>query len=38
LSSEAAAVTTSGSAPQLRRTPTLWDLILYGVIVIQPAE
>ena len=26
----------SGSAPQLRRTLTLWDLILYGVIVIQP--
>jgi putrescine importer len=28
--------TTSNSAPQLRRTLTLWDLILYGVIVIQP--
>jgi amino acid transporter len=32
--------TTSGgspsSAPHLRRTLTLWDLILYGVIVIQP--
>ena len=24
------------SAPRLRRTLTLWDLILYGVIVIQP--
>jgi len=28
--------TTTVSAPQLRRTLTLWDLILYGVIVIQP--
>jgi amino acid transporter len=27
---------TSSSASQLRRTLTLWDLILYGVIVIQP--
>src|SRR5437879_6065116 len=27
-------VTTSG--PRLRRSLTLWDLILYGVIVIQP--
>jgi putrescine importer len=26
----------SGSAPRLRRSLTLWDLILYGVIVIQP--
>ena len=26
----------TGSAPRLRRTLTLWDLILYGVIVIQP--
>ena len=34
MSSEAAVVT--GSAPRLRRTLTLWDLILYGVIVIQP--
>jgi putrescine importer len=34
VSSEAAVVT--GSAPRLRRTLTLWDLILYGVIVIQP--
>jgi putrescine importer len=34
LSSEAAVVTNSG--PGLRRTLTLWDLILYGVIVIQP--
>jgi putrescine importer len=32
MSSEAAVVGT----PQLRRTLTLWDLILYGVIVIQP--
>jgi putrescine importer len=28
--------TTTTSAPRLRRTLTLWDLILYGVIVIQP--
>jgi putrescine importer len=34
LSSEAAVVT--NSEPGLRRTLTLWDLILYGVIVIQP--
>jgi len=27
---------TASSAPRLRRTLTLWDLILYGVIVIQP--
>ena len=27
---------TATSAPRLRRTLTLWDLILYGVIVIQP--
>src|ERR1700722_10352316 len=26
----------SSSAPRLRRTLTLWDLILYGIIVIQP--
>jgi amino acid transporter len=32
LSSETAA----NSGPRLRRTLTLWDLILYGVIVIQP--
>ena len=30
------ASTTTASAPRLRRTLTLWDLILYGVIVIQP--
>jgi len=34
LSSEAAVVT--NAEPGLRRTLTLWDLILYGVIVIQP--
>jgi putrescine importer len=34
LSSDAAVVT--DAAPRLRRTLTLWDLILYGVIVIQP--
>src|SRR6201990_3549895 len=27
---------TTASAPPLRRTLTLWDLVLYGVIVIQP--
>src|SRR5246500_2478856 len=27
---------TPSSAPRLRRSLTLWDLILYGVIVIQP--
>ncbi|MDD2772480.1 MAG: APC family permease [Elusimicrobiales bacterium] len=27
---------TTAGAPRLRRTLTLWDLILYGVIVIQP--
>ncbi|MGA2101028.1 MAG: APC family permease [Candidatus Sulfotelmatobacter sp.] len=26
----------SSSAPRLRRTLTLWDLVLYGIIVIQP--
>lgn len=28
--------TTASSAPRLRRSLTLWDLILYGIIVIQP--
>jgi amino acid transporter len=27
---------TTGSAPTLRRTLGLWDLILYGIVVIQP--
>jgi putrescine importer len=27
---------TTSTSPRLRRTLTLWDLILYGVIVIQP--
>ena len=27
---------TTASAPRLRRSLTLWDLILYGIIVIQP--
>jgi len=35
LSNEAPVAKTS-SGPSLRRTLTLWDLILYGVIVIQP--
>src|SRR5580700_1432296 len=30
------AISVAPSAPRLRRTLTLWDLILYGVIVIQP--
>jgi putrescine importer len=34
MASNSTTVTTS--APRLRRTLTLWDLILYGVIVIQP--
>ena len=33
---ESAPGSTLSSAPRLRRTLTLWDLILYGVIVIQP--
>src|SRR3982751_164517 len=28
--------TTSSTGPRLRRSLTLWDLILYGIIVIQP--
>jgi putrescine importer len=32
----ATTATPSSTAPRLRRTLTLWDLILYGVIVIQP--
>ena len=34
MSGEAGTISSSG--PRLRRTLTLWDLILYGVIVIQP--
>src|SRR5215468_4379515 len=34
MATESTAITSS--APRLRRTLTLWDLILYGVIVIQP--
>ena len=33
---ETASAASVSSAPRLRRTLTLWDLILYGVIVIQP--
>jgi putrescine importer len=29
-------VSSGSSAPRLRRSLTLWDLILYGIIVIQP--
>src|SRR5213082_1198098 len=28
--------TSQSSAPRLKRSLTLWDLILYGIIVIQP--
>jgi putrescine importer len=31
-----ATTSSSSTAPQLKRSLTLWDLILYGVIVIQP--
>jgi len=30
------ATTVTAAAPRLRRTLTLWDLILYGMIVLQP--
>src|SRR6202034_2097351 len=33
---ETSPAVSSSSAPRLRRTLTLWDLILYGIIVIQP--
>src|ERR1700756_3649581 len=29
-------VSATSAAPRLKRTLTLWDLILYGIIVIQP--
>src|SRR5512133_2724800 len=32
----ASAASSVGAAPQLRRALGLWDLILYGLIVIQP--
>src|SRR5271169_7235857 len=31
-----AANSTSTSSPQLRRVLTLWDLIFYGIVLIQP--
>ena len=34
MATEAPAI--GGAAPRLRRTLTLWDLILYGIIIIQP--
>jgi amino acid transporter len=34
--SEAAAASTPAAAPRLKRTLTLGDLVLYGVIIIQP--
>jgi amino acid transporter len=33
---ENTSASSSVAAPRLRRTLTLWDLILYGIIVIQP--
>ena len=36
MSTEATVTTSSSAGPGLRRTLTLGDLILYGVIVIQP--
>lgn len=33
---ETASAAVSTSAPRLRRTLTLWDLIFYGVVLIQP--
>jgi putrescine importer len=33
---ETASAASSSTAPSLKRSLTLWDLILYGVIVIQP--
>src|ERR1700678_3974626 len=33
---ETSPAVSGSSAPRLRRTLTLWDLILYGIIVIQP--
>jgi putrescine importer len=33
---ETSSSTASSSAPRLRRTLTLWDLIFYGIVLIQP--
>ena len=33
---ETASAAVSSSAPRLRRTLTLWDLIFYGIVLIQP--
>src|SRR6266568_520979 len=33
---ETASAAVSSSAPRLRRTITLWDLIFYGIVLIQP--
>ncbi|HXJ92160.1 MAG TPA: APC family permease [Terriglobia bacterium] len=35
-STSEAAVATSASTPHLRRVLTLWDLIFYGIVLIQP--
>jgi amino acid transporter len=36
MESSSNAVSSTVSAPRLRRSLTLWDLVLYGIIVIQP--
>lgn len=36
MASSSPGTTTVSSAPRLKRSLTLWDLILYGIIVIQP--
>src|SRR5438270_3919265 len=33
---ETSSTSASASAPRLRRTLTLWDLIFYGIVLIQP--
>src|ERR1700730_5449374 len=33
---ESTSAAVSSSAPRLRRTLTLWDLIFYGIVLIQP--
>src|SRR5258708_9895287 len=33
---ETASAAVSSTAPRLRRTLTLWDLIFYGIVLIQP--
>src|SRR5258707_15115996 len=33
---ETASVAVSSTAPRLRRTLSLWDLVFYGIVLIQP--